>query len=169
MPAIQIRGHILESDYLHAQHLHMRARRALSVMGIVLIFLGLALSILNVLSWMDGSKSANDAMMLPALIALVLGYIYAYLPWSYRRIYRKQPSLHEPVDIEWGDGGLAYDTEHNKGEIPWRLFTKWREGRRTFLIYSAPNLFHIVPKRLLEGNGEEQLRTLLVNKLGQAA
>jgi len=108
-------------------------------------------------------------MKVPFLAAVVLTYLFVYKPWSYRRIYRKQPSLHEPVSIDFGESGMAYSSEHSQGEVPWRMFIKWREGTRLFLVYSAPNLFHIIPKRLLDADGADRLRALLQSGLGRAA
>jgi len=165
---IEIRGKILESDYVDAQRLHSRARRVIAIMGVVVLLLGLAVTILNVMAWLNGSISAGDAALFPFLVGLLLAYLFVLRPWSWRRTYRKHPALHEPVSIDLGDDGLAYASDHGEGELPWRMFIKWREGKRLFLLYSAPNLFHIIPKRTLEADRVESLRSLLSEKLGRA-
>lgn len=166
---IQVRGNILESDYVSAQYLHSRARRVFLAMGVVLLVLGLVITVSNFLLWMDGSKSATDAAWFPLLVVVVLGYIFVFRPWCFRWNYRKTPAMHEPISIDLGDGGMAYSSENGQGEIPWRLFIKWREGKKLFLIYSAPNLFHVVPKHLLPSDDVDKLRALLSEKLGRAA
>lgn len=136
---------ISEDEYASAMSLH--GRFSSKIKGIYF----LAASGL-VLSAVVGSGNTR----LIAACALIGGVVGHFVmtrllnPWRARRSYGKYPLIQRPFLIESESTGVYFKSEDGEMRLKWGDIHKWRESSELVLIYPAPNLFHIVPKRLAE-------------------
>lgn len=100
----------------------------------------------------------------------VLGYfvsLYLISPWQTKRHYRNYKSIQKPIKIELVDGGFTITAENGQGNAKWENLLKWRENSKYILVYLAPKLFYMIPKRIEEaGFDMEAFRKNLREKLG---
>lgn len=60
-------------------------------------------------------------------------------------------------------------SEISDEKVPWSYFIKWKEGKKTFVLYHSDIMFRIIPKRCFVSPSEmTQFRELLQWKLGPA-
>jgi hypothetical protein len=58
--------------------------------------------------------------------------------------------------------GVRIETRLANGQAKWLAFRQVRESKRYFLLYSAPGLAHVIPKRYFHDNTSmEEFRSLL--------
>jgi hypothetical protein len=142
---LNIQGEITEQDYLRAQWLHMKPRKAYRVASyVVLALFAAAYALLLFESVSLGDAWAAATLLGPVAVIPLAG---AFLRWLYQRIYRSQPSLQGTHSYQFTEAGFIAVSPHGRGEANWSVFTKWREDTNLFLLYQADNLFHMLPKR----------------------
>lgn len=159
---MEIQYTISEADYVNSIKLAAVASRKqlvwLSVGAFGLLFLGIL-----------GTDSLKP-MGYCGLIFGFLGYfitLYIVSPWQAKRHYRKYKSIQKPVSIELVDGGFTITSDSGQGNAKWENLLKWRENNKYVLVYLAPKIFYMIPKRIEEsGFDMELLRLLLREKLG---
>lgn len=126
------------SDLVEADRLHRGARRGRRLIGLfcaVPVLLGLAM----------GGLTAFVAGAAVLLLLLLLGLRRLAALRRARRLLAARPELREGLELELSEQGMRM-----RGEEGWSALSSWREGPRHFLLYSAPQLYHAVPRRALE-------------------
>jgi len=79
------------------------------------------------------------------------GYLicrYLFAPWKTRRLYRSYAAIKEPCTVKIHDEGVKFLSKSGEALIEWRHIMKWRQNDSFLLIYQAPHLYHLIPKRL---------------------
>jgi hypothetical protein len=158
-------------DYLNAQQLHAKrgfwprlsslmANWLCPVLGVC--FLGIAF-----LQW---SGHATGSV----LISIYMGTIFVgcrfYLRWKYKRSYQRTRTGSGDMSLTFGEGNfLAEKQNFSKGEYNWSAVKSWRENAKVILIYLAPALFIVIPKRAISEPQLQDLRALLARKMTHAA
>jgi hypothetical protein len=75
--------------------------------------------------------------------------------------FNRTKALHEPIHFEAGDGGVVFRTKRGESSMKWEGVEKWRESKSSFLLYTQPRLFFVIPKRALDVEQAAALRELL--------
>lgn len=159
---MEIQYTISEADYVNSIKLAAMASRKQLVL---LSAGGLGLVLLSVFGT-DSLKPIGYC----GLFFGMLGYfitLYLISPWQAKRHYRNYKSIQKPIKIELVDGGFTITADNGQGNAKWDNLLKWREGKEYILVYLAPKLFYMIPKRIEElGFDMEGFRRLLREKLG---
>ncbi len=159
---MEVQYTISEADYVDSIKLAVVASRRqlvwLSVGGLGLLLIAVF-----------GSESLKP-MGYISLFFGVLGYfvsLYIISPWQAKRHYKNYKSIQKPLKIEQTDGGFTVTAENGQGNVKWENIFKWRENNKYILVYQAPKLFNMIPKRIEEaGFDVEGFRRLLREKVG---
>ena len=100
----------------------------------------------------------------------ILGYfitLHLVTPWQAKRFYRNYKSIQAPLKIAMVDGGFTISAENGQSNVKWENLLKWREDKNYILIFFAPKLFYLIPKRIAKlGFDTEGLKRLLRENLG---
>jgi len=54
------------------------------------------------------------------------------------------------------------------GDVEWRNYIRWVEGKNQFLFYTSPGCFNILPKRALNSDQLAELRDTLKQNVSVA-
>ena len=150
-------GTVTEGDYVRAQYLHMRPRRAFAVVGVLLLAAAL---------W---AMYVAPSWILGVGLGAIVVSLGISLPWLAKRTYRQYKALHLPVTIELRSDGLYFRRSHGEGLVPWDHVVKWRCNSRLVLIYPANRLFYLVPAHLFTSpQGFENFVVELTERVGSA-
>ena len=71
------------------------------------------------------------------------------IPISTRNTYREHKTMHRPYTYAWSETELAITSASGEWHLAWGDFLKWNEDAQVFVLYQAPRLFNILPKRAL--------------------
>ncbi len=146
-----------EDDFVDAHLAHLRKTVgasgwkpifALAIFGPVLIF---------------------SAIRIIIALFLIFSFLAAYI-WSgipFRRQFRKLKSLHKPMEISVGDEVILYRSATGESKSRWEAFEAWKESKKSFLLYTQPRLFFIVPKRVMQTDEVAVFRELLRSRIRQ--
>jgi hypothetical protein len=93
-----------------------------------------------------------------------MGKIYLL---SARSQFAKNPVLREPRRVEFSDAGVKTDSGIASSQVSWKAFLRYVESIDTFLLYTSPACFVIVPKRVLQTEQVSELRRLLQTHVGR--
>lgn len=92
-----------------------------------------------------------------------LGFPLAYLfarRNALRHLYRQHPLLAVPHEGSLSEQGFHVRSEIGENEIPWRYFRRVKADSKVMLLYTAPNLFQVIPRSFFEN--EEQFAQAVV-------
>lgn len=142
---IEFAGVISMEDFVRAQRLHYRST---FVWGVRITLAAIVAAIAGVLAvggpWLGAAVFVATILLLVALVPWTNR-------WAWRRMYRRQPGLHERLEGVLGEDGIRYRGTL-EGFVPWRLFVRARMDHRTILVYQAPNLFNLLQRSLFQSD-----------------
>jgi len=158
-----------EDDFVDAQRMHMRkalgrvSRAAFVLFGIIIVS-----AIVVTIYWFTRGSSEVGHQLQPFVLFVTVGVLVILYIWSgipYRRHFRKIRALQTPMKFAVNEDEVLASSARGEGKIAWTAFEDWRESKKNFLLYSQPNLFHVVPKRVMQSHQISVFRDLLKNRI----
>jgi hypothetical protein len=159
-------------DYLEAQRVHAsRSTRAQIFRFLNWWFfpvLGLVLVVTSLILWREGSALITVSLVL--LYGLFLVSYRYLLQGRVRKVYRetRRGTGATLLDID-DDHFFCEWPDFAKTSIAWQAVKKFRENEKVILVYVAPAIFLILPKRSLSPEQYGQLVFLLNRKVASSA
>ena len=134
----------------------------------VVLVVGVLFLLLSVLFVITGQRALN--VVLPPLLFGAfwtwVGMGKTYL-LSAKSQFAKNPVLREPRRVEFSNDGVKTDAGIASSQVSWKAFLRYVESTDTFLLYTSPACFAIVPKRVLQPEQVTELRGLLQNHIAK--
>lgn len=156
-----IKGNFNANDLISAHWVHLRPRRSLAVVGVILFALmlwALAISLRPPVSYELGV----GRWILPGSLVYGMVWFGALVPYRARRTFRQRKDLQRETAFVASEAGLAASNEYAQGSKPWADFLKWKEGKHVFLLYLSDGMYQIVPKRFFSSDSDmDEFRRLL--------
>jgi len=154
---------LTEEEYIRANKLFTRlSRKSLVIYGVV----GVSLAIIAFL--------ADSLVLRLGAIGAIFGGIIGdqfvrkiYAPRQTRKQFRIYKAIQEPVHVSKQSDGLVFENSMGNSKINWDRIVKWREDQDLLLIYQAPQVYHIIPKRI--GELASDISKALTEKTGAAS
>jgi hypothetical protein len=161
---VEIEYRISEDDYVGAVKLAAVATKRqllwLSLLGIILLLFAIF-----------GERSLKF-MGIFGIAGGIIGYfltVYIISPWKAKQQYRNYKLLHQDLSIAFTDTGYIMKAPNGENTVKWSDLLRWRENKEYILIYFAPKLFHLIPKRLSDkGLDINKIEHDLHSQLGSA-
>ena len=154
---------ISENEYVSANKLFTKLSiKTLFIYGLV----GAAFAVIALVT-------ESPVLRIGALGAIVGGFIgdlcvrKIFAPMQTKKQYREYKAIQEPVRITTEHSGIKFEAAIGDAMIEWNRIVKWRESDNFLLIYQAPQVYHIVPKRI--GVLADELSKSLVKNVGPAS
>jgi hypothetical protein len=146
MSAIELHGSWTVQDFIRFQYAHMFRR--------TWIFLFVAAACLvGPVSFLFPDTRSIALNALP-FSGICLAWLALLVPWSAWRSWKARPSLRESATIWFDADGMRNKTADSSAQVAWRLILSVRETKSLFLMYYAPNMAYLVPKRFF-ANAED--------------
>lgn len=154
------RFQISEDDYVNALKLAAKPSRK------VIAIYSLIAAALVVLAIGGGGYRRGGAIggLIGGGTVLLLVSRQVIRPIMARRHYKKYKAIQESFTTELLDDGVRFVSENAQTKLHWDSIFKWRRNENYLLIYTAPCIFHVVPKPV-EASGFDM--SLLINQLTQ--
>ncbi|HEX3103218.1 MAG TPA: YcxB family protein [Terriglobales bacterium] len=157
-------------DYRNAFRTHYRkgASAFTRWMLRLVLVVGVLFLLLSVLFVITGQRALN--VVLPPFL---FGAFWAWVGMgktyllSARSQFAKSPALREPRRVEISDDGVKTDSGIASSQVSWKGILRYVESSDTFLLYTSPACFAIVPKRVLQPEQVTELRELLPNHIAR--
>ena len=163
-------------DYLNAQRFHakrsMSSRFTFFVVWWVYPTVGLSLIAIAFLIWRYHPLSANTAGAIGGLLGGggVLACWRLFIRRNFKKSYRRTRCGEGDVEVLLNENGIFSEISGlTKGEFSWKATKSWREDKEQVLIYLAPAIFVILPKRVVTESQLNDLRELLHRKMTPVA
>ena len=113
------------------------------------------------------------AVKIGAIGGIVGGFIghmvvrHIYAPWKTRRQYRTYQAAREPITVQVRPESLFFKSKIGEAIIEWPRINNWCEDEQFLLIYQAPEVYHILPKRAGEAINNVREALVLIRNSGQ--
>ena len=151
---------ISEKEYVQASKLNARLTKKQIVVSVILVIVLITIAYI-----------AGDSFLRGGAIGALLGGIGGYIlvrfligPLRVKRLYRNYAGIKEPCTIKLESEGIRFISKNGEVLLDWAHILKWRHNDEFVLLYQAPHLYHLVPKRL--GPIAEKLLTSLAENVG---
>jgi hypothetical protein len=139
-------------DYVAANRLHflnsLRTGRAIATLvGWVLAYV-----VWMAIAFLDQWRAINVIVLNACSAAVVLFMIANYfllIPNATRRTYQTHKTLQRPCTCSWSESGFTMISDSGEWRVAWSDYLKWAENAQIFILYQAPRLFNMLPKRAL--------------------
>ncbi len=152
---------LTEADFVRAHRLHfLRYWRTVKPWLALSVFV-IAWGLFTWLTWDDPLTGTSAVIMhglTATLLALPLANYFVFVPRAARRAFRNHQAVHHQLNYSWSAAGLRVRGPQGDWQIAWRDYREWVEDDEAILVYQAPNVFQIVPKRALSESGAASLR-----------
>jgi hypothetical protein len=144
-----------ESDLIEAQGKHGGAwTKAIPIIGLLLILAGL------------GSIVLNSKQNVGAILPIVIGLWFLFgSRISIRRSFRQDNRLQQQFEVVVSEDGINISSPTGTSKYAWSAFTRHEESKNLFLVYQAPKVFNVFPKRAFAPGEEESFRSLLTERV----
>ena len=153
---------LTEGEYVKANQLFTKpSRKTLFIYAVA----GIALATIA----LGAGSPALRIGAIGALVGGIFGHLFVrriYAPSQTRKQYKACKAAQEPVCVTRQDDGINFETASGGATIEWARIVKWRENDELLLIYQAPQVYHIVPKRI--GELADEISMALDEELGAA-
>lgn len=154
---------ITEEEYIRANKLFTKlTQKTLIIYGVVCVVLAAIAFV-----------AESPALRIGAIGAIVGGFIgdlcvrSVYAPIQSKKQYREYKAAQEPMCITKQYDGIKFESTIGSAKIDWDRIVKWRENEELLLIYQAPQVYHIVPKRI--GELADEISKSLAEEVGAAS
>lgn len=157
--AMRVTYQLTESDFLEAQSRHSGVwLKLLRIWGILLIAAALI------------SATRYPQQYSNYVLPLLLGLFFLFgLRMLARRSFRRDQRLKQHFEAVVSESGIAISSPTASTNNRWTAFSRYVESRNLFLLYQAPQVFNVLPKRAFAEGETEAFRALLQEKLGVAS
>jgi hypothetical protein len=157
-------------DYHNAFGAHYRkgASAFMRWMLKLVLVIGVLLLLVSALFVITGQRALG--VVLPPLL---LGAFWTWIGMgktyqlSARNQFAKNPALRGPRRVEFNDDGVTTDAGIASSQARWKAYLRYVESKDTFLLYTSPACFVIVPKRVLQPEQVIELRRLFQTHIGK--
>lgn len=133
---------------------------------------GLAALALLMIAWVFWSEPDWIARLVTIGAGLVGGctaailYRFVYVPWLARRHFANYPLARLETGFAVDDDALVLTSDRTSSRLLWRDFIAWRANERTVLLYTAPRISYVVPRRIAgQGFPFDRLLSILRDKV----
>jgi hypothetical protein len=106
-------------------------------------------------------QDAKTLMPYFVLAFLWIGITRVLPRWSALKQFSKQPGAQGPRTVLMDATGVHWRWNGGSSDVAWKNYVRALEGKNTFLLYTSPVCFNIIPKRFLTPEGLLELRALL--------
>jgi YcxB-like protein len=150
---------LTERDLLEAQAKHGGVwTKVLRIWGVLLIAAGVTSLVIRPRHYSN------------AVLPILMGVFFFFgLRLLALRSFRRDQRLQQPFEAIISDSGIDASSPTGSSKSTWGAFIRYVESKHLFLLYQAPHVFSIFPKRAFVPEDEESFRRLLNDKLGAAS
>ncbi len=148
-----------ENDLIEAQGRHGGVwTKAIPIVGLLLILTGL------------GSIALNPKQNAGAILPILIGLWFLFgSRMSIRRSFRRDNRLQQQFEAVVSQDGIDISSPTGSSKYEWSAFTRYVESKNLFLVYQAPRVFNVFPKRAFAPGEEESFRGLLSERVGKTS
>ena len=137
---------ISENEYISANKLFTQPTRKHYVLYVIALLIFAAII---VFSPYFISRIAAIGAIIGGVVFHVAGRFF-YCPWQARKQYRCYTAIQEPIKVKLTDNAVCFYSRQGDSKLDWSDIKKWRENEEHILLYQAPLVYHIIPKRVAD-------------------
>jgi hypothetical protein len=167
---LELQGTLNLADVLRFQYFHtLRRTWPIAAFIILFVLLVVPLAVFAVVANPESGWTPVIKNALPFLLLLLLWFILlGIMPYrNARKVLASQAYLREPIAYTFTDEAISGTGPSTQWRIAWSVVKRIRETKSLFLVYQAPNLAIIVPKRFFQNHSHlDSWRQLVAAQVG---
>ena len=165
---MEVKVEYISEDILEAQKLHYLKGAKYSIIGPLIFAVVIAVFIILLFTNFNESDRviASSAVQISAVfILLSVGYYFFYLKYYSRSVLKKTPAFNSPTTFEINEEGIASSSELQNGITKWGIFIRAAHNDKVIILYPAPNIFYVIPRRVVSQEDWQKILDLVNTKI----
>jgi hypothetical protein len=155
---------LTQEEYLHAVNLHHKKGNRLIMLAIYI-----TLATIIVVAGTDFSNTREiTTNVIAAFFSISFYMLFVRMVSAYqaKNVYEKSTTLPYENTLHISGKGIRLD-KNNKGSIPWSAFSKWKNDKDFYLLYTNPRRFNVIPTRAMSETQKKEFDAYLEKYLPQ--
>ena len=143
---------LTEDDFVDAQLSFVRSQYQKPKVAIPLAIFAL-LAVVGCICLLIDPRSQSARQFAPMVYLVIAGaaiLTYLFSGHPFRRQFRKIRALHAPLQVTLTDSEIVYTSENGQSKTNWGAIERWQESKGSFMLFTQPRVFFIVPKRVMQ-------------------
>jgi len=160
---------LTEDDFVDAQLSYVRSQYRKPKIAIPLAVFAL-FAIVGCIFSLIAHRSQSARQFAPMVFLVIAGAVilaYLFSGHPFRRQFRKIRALHVPLQITLSDSEIVYTSENGESKTGWGAIERWQESKGSFMLFTQPRMFFIVPKRVMQPGQIVACRELLTARIAK--
>lgn len=149
---MEIKVNYTPQDILEAQKLHYLKGIKYSLVGPLIFAVVIAVLIILLFTNFNVSDRviASSAVQISIVfIVLSVGYYFFYLKYYSKSVLKKTPAFNSLTTFEINEEGIRSSSELQNGITKWGVFIRAAHNDKVIILYPAPNIFWVIPRRIV--------------------
>jgi hypothetical protein len=136
---------------------------------------GLWIKVLPVIGFLVFAFSSvslvHNPNQFPSFVAGIVGglFLMFLLRLQVWLSFRRDNRLQDQFEAAISDSGIDVSSSKAESKFDWSAFVRYAETKNLFLVYQAPKVFNVFPKRAFAAEDIDAFRSLLDRRLGAAS
>jgi hypothetical protein len=148
---IELHGGLTLPDLIRFQYFHVCRRIRLFALCFGIL---VPLLFISQLQALFTGRDVGNVWGTAAPLLFLMG-LWGLLPyWGAKRQIRNQSYLAGPCRYDFDSGGIRMAGANHSWSMAWNLTRRVCETRRLYIVYHAPNIGLVIPKRLFRDDAE---------------
>jgi len=155
---------LTQEEYLQAVNLHHKKGNRLIMLAIYI-----TLATIIVVAGTDFSNTREiTTNVIAAFFSISFYMLFVRMLSAYqaKNVYEKSTTLPYENTLHISGKGIRLD-KNNKASIPWSAFSKWKNDKDFYLLYTNPRRFNVIPTLAMSETQKKEFDAYLEKYLPQ--
>ncbi|UCC23278.1 MAG: YcxB family protein [Planctomycetota bacterium] len=135
---------LTKKDYYRAYLLSIKARKAYSILGILLVCLGLLVCLWSIL---PGDPDYKVAGIIFLSIIVCLSAIYIFPVYNINKSFKQTKGIDDDIDLTVNEESFSLSGKNFNINFPYEDIFKIKSDDNYLLVYDNQYAFRVIPKR----------------------
>jgi hypothetical protein len=156
---------LTENEYIQAVNLHHKKGNRRIMLAIYIVLATIIVAV--------GTDFSNTREIVSNIIAAFFSISFYMLfvrmlsVHQAKRIYQKSATLPYETTLHISGKGIRLNKSNNIPSIPWSAFSKWKNDKDFYLLYTNPRRFNVIPTRVMSETEKKELDSYLEKYIPQ--
>ena len=156
---------LTQEEYLQAVNLHHKKGHRLVMLAIYIVLAAMIVVV--------GTDFSNTREIITNIITAFFSISFYMLfvrmlsAHQAKKVYQKSATLPYKITLKISGKGIKLDKNSNDASIPWSAFSKWKNDKQFYLLYTNPRRFNVIPVRAMSEIQKEELDAYLKKYIPQ--
>jgi len=150
-----------QEEFNNAYKLHI-SQNISKKMTLIILLIGIILFTFSNTNFNDTNSIISTFVAIIIILLASFVFVKILRPKILKNLYEKNTIINDEVIISISNSGLNIQHKFGNQSIAWNGIYKYTYNQDFYLLYTAPNIFYILPTKIMNKQEEEKLKELIL-------